>query len=464
MRHLLLLIRRAHLPTASYIHRRNLLTLAIETSCDDTSVAILEKHKNNSATLHFHSKITSDNRQYKGVHPIPAHESHQEHLANLVNEALQSLPLPQSHATTAGNVLFVKTKNGGELRQKPDFVTATRGPGMRASLITGVDTAKGLAVGWQVPFLGVNHMQAHALTPQLISALEHSSETSGNYADANPPFPFLSLLVSGGNTMLVHSKGLCDHQILARTVDIAIGDMIDKCARDILPIEVLESSPDVSYGPVLERYAFPNVNTVEDYGYMAPIRIRDTTRQKNLDGLAEPALSWKLPLPLSSGSRGSDLFLDKKFSFSGLGSSAKRAASKNPSMEDWERRLLAREIMRMAFEHLASRVLLALQGNSIGDISALVVSGGVASNQYLKHITRSILDKNDFENLPLMFPPLQFCTDNAAMIAWTGIEMWEAGYRTNLDAMAMRDWSIDPGSTEPVGILQAPGWRREVVV
>jgi N6-L-threonylcarbamoyladenine synthase len=138
---------------------RNLLTLAIETSCDDTSVAVLEKHHDNSATLHFNSKITSDNRAYKGVYPIVAHESHQKTLANLVNDALRSLPPATSSAADLGNTVLVKGTQVTELKKKPDFVTATRGPGMRASLITGVDTGKGLAVAWQVPFLGVHHLQ-----------------------------------------------------------------------------------------------------------------------------------------------------------------------------------------------------------------------------------------------------------------------------------------------------------------
>ena len=125
---------------------------------------------------------------------------------------------------------------------------------MRASLITGIDTAKGLAVAWQVPLLGVNHMQAHALTPRLVSAIE--AKSAGIEAAA-PAFPYLTLLVSGGHTMLVHSRDLCNHQIYADTVDIAIGDMLDKCARDILPEHVLDSAGGVSYGPVLEKFAFP---------------------------------------------------------------------------------------------------------------------------------------------------------------------------------------------------------------
>lgn len=479
------LARRIPRPLAKCSNRRNLLTLAIETSCDDTSVAVLEKHADSSATLYFNSKITSDNRAYRGVYPIVAHESHQQTLAKLVDAALRSLP-PQSPATAhLGNALLVKGTDGAEIKKKPDFITATRGPGMRASLITGVDTAKGLAVAWQVPFLGVNHMQAHALTPRLVSALDSAAMSNSNNADTaedagnsgkhehvedlgtleapgTPVFPFLSLLVSGGHTMLVHSKSLCDHEILSQTADIAIGDMIDKCARDILPLETFQSSGSVMYGPTVEQYAFPDTNTLaNDYGYRPPRQKGDKATDK-LNGKDIPHHDWSVSVPLLHPSPGVtyDQFAST-LSFSGLGSSVKGIIMKNPGMEDAERRLLAREVMRVAFEHLGSRVLMALQklGLSGVNIETLVVSGGVASNQYLKHILRVLLDSSGHNNVKLVFPPPKFCTDNAAMIAWTGIEMWEAGYRTELSAMAVRKWAIDPKSSDG-GILGIGGWTR----
>jgi N6-L-threonylcarbamoyladenine synthase len=115
--------------------RRRLMTLAVETSCDDTSVAIVEKgvHDGNTvARLHFHKKVTSNNAQFGGVHPLLALKSHQENLASLVAEAIEHLPI---------------RKGAPRL---PDFVSVTRGPGMRSNLFTGLDTAKGLAVAWQV--------------------------------------------------------------------------------------------------------------------------------------------------------------------------------------------------------------------------------------------------------------------------------------------------------------------------
>jgi N6-L-threonylcarbamoyladenine synthase len=448
MRPLCLLIRRGNASGLGYIQRRQLLTLAIETSCDDTSVAVLEKHKNNSATLHFHSKITSDNRLYGGVHPIASHESHQKNLAILIDQALHSLPKQKDASQHLTNVLYLGS-SGREIRNKPDFITVTRGPGMRASLNTGLDTAKGLAVAWQIPFLGVNHMQAHALTPRLVSALDATESGKSVVTEKDPAFPFLSLLVSGGHTMLVHSRSLCDHEILADTTDMAVGDMIDKTAREVLPQEYLQSAADVMYGKLLEAFAFPDEHSVHNY---VPPSSFTRPRTSLL-----PEYDWTINPPYCSpGSEGSIKYADA-FTFSGIGSAVKKIMSRFPEMGDTGRRMLARETMALSFEHLASRVLFALQRLGTQSIKALVVSGGVASNQFLKTILRENLNAKGFQDIELVFPPPKFCTDNAAMIAWTGIEMYEAGWRTSLDAMAIKKWAIDPKSAEG-GILGVDGW------
>jgi N6-L-threonylcarbamoyladenine synthase len=131
-------------------------------------------------------------------------------------------------------------------------------------------------------------------------------------------------------------------------------------------------------------------------------------------------------------------------------------------MDEIGRRVLARETMALAFEHLASRVLFALERPGIQDIRTLVVSGGVASNQFLKTILRKNLDIKGYKDIALVFPPPKFCTDNAAMIAWTGIEMFEAGWRTSLDAMAIKKWSIDQKAADG-GILGIDGWVSAAV-
>jgi N6-L-threonylcarbamoyladenine synthase len=141
-----------------WISHRRLMTLAIETSCDDTSVAIVEKSAGNeppSARLYFHKKITANNAEYQGVHPLVSLRSHQENLADLVSEAIYHLPPKDcSHDSgpEAGSVKEEEHQESTDVATKrlPDFISVTRGPGMRSNLFTGLDTAKGLAVAWQV--------------------------------------------------------------------------------------------------------------------------------------------------------------------------------------------------------------------------------------------------------------------------------------------------------------------------
>lgn len=446
-------------------------------SSDDTSVAVLETARQDgtsqdqkAAILHFHEKVTADNARFRGVHPIVALESHNKQLAPLVAKALRNCPSPDQRSPS----ISIRAQSGWLEKTKPDFISVARGPGMLSSLNTGLNTAKGLATAWQVPLVGVNHMQAHALTPRLVHALE-----TENNEQLSPKFPFLTLLVSGGHTMLVHSKALTHHAILANTMDIAIGDCIDKMARHILPAGLIEDSAEMMYGRLLEHFAFPNGPS--DHGYIAPrTRAEDLSQKPSIWG-------WALTAPLSrtrSGSRSKDM----AFSFAGLGSAIERICHRiEKAMTLDERRDVAREAFRVAFEHLASRVLMALQQLKIAEtadteeMGTLVVSGGVASNRFLRTVyvttkstlcismfssanhrtrLRSFLDIRGFAYIRLVFPPTSLCTDNAAMIAWTGTEMYKAGYETDLSCGALRKWSIDP-SAESGGILGVDGWRMK---
>ncbi|GKT54864.1 glycoprotease family protein [Colletotrichum tofieldiae] len=331
-------------PAAHHHHhhrgRRTLLTLAIETSCDDTCVAVLSKSPGprGRGTLHFNRKVTSDSTAYGGVYPPVALRSHDAHLAPLVAEALASLPPVEEHPGGGGGGAITVS---GVPRQKPTFVTVTRGPGMSANLASGLATAKGLAAAWQVPLVA-----------------------------------------------LVHSRSLADHRVLAASADVAVGDALDKAARHILPHDMLASHGDIH--------------------------------------------------KIASSRAGGD-----------------------DAMPLEERRCLARAAMRLLFEHLASRVLLAFAARpELGDaVRTLVVSGGVASNRFLMHVLRRTLDARGFAHVELTAPPPALCTDNAAMIAWTGMEMYEAGWESALSVRPERKWSIDPASDEG-GILGLGGWVR----
>lgn len=495
------------------------MTLAIETSCDDTSVAVLETGVQKGlkvARLHFHKKVTSDNSAFQGVHPLVSLQSHQENLASLVAQAIDHLPLSEW-----GHSVKDQPSEKGEMgtaadiatRRIPDFITVTRGPGMRSNLFTGLDTAKGLAVAWQKPLVGVHHMHAHALTPRLVGALEAYSPS---YFPADPlknesgssslDFPFLSLLASGGHTLLIHSASLTDHHVLGSTNDIAIGECLDKAARAILPAEILQATKSTMYGSLLETFAFGDIwsrdkrqqtekqaesqsKTQEGKGsswfsallpptsvsranahrftakeylekqghdhswYTVPSNYEEATRRSTT------TWGWGFNQPLTKSAGGAKIN-SFEMSFSGLMTAVERVArygmdpatrklnkaeraSDEISIE--ERKDLAREVMRAAFEHVASRVLLGLQ--SLSQIStakpAVVMAGGVAANSFLRHILASTLYAHGYEDVELHFPPPEYCTDNAAMIGWAGLEMFEAGHTDPLRIRAIRKWPLD---------------------
>jgi len=500
------------------------LTLAIETSCDDTCVAVLDKSDSGpTARLLFNKKVTSDHREFGGVLPTVASASHVGHLAPLVKEALRSLPEITSQQQNQGRpdrVLDV----AGVARRKPDFVSVTRGPGMVSSLSMGLMAAKGLAVAWDVPLMAVNHMQAHALTPRLVGALEEDQNNSSSDGDSrySPTFPFLTLLVSGGHTQLVLSRSVTSHSILANADDIAIGDLLDKSAREILPDHVKAQASNVMYGAMLERFAYPDaplsspsssLQPLPPYNYefyQPPLKREHEVQPFEF---ATNKKNWIIEAPLRKSRR-------MEYNLTSLGSQVRGIARELAPDDVEQRRLLARALMKLAFEHLASRIIFALDSlNSDANVAppewmhkkqrimsktkegvlsrltptitptgnnnsnnnssnnsnkdpqeldrehkkarTLVVSGGVASNRFLRHVLRRVLDVRGYGDVNIVAPPPVLCTDNAAMIAWTAAEMWEAGYRSDLDVLALRKWSIDPHSEsaeEHKGILGVDGW------
>lgn len=432
-----------------YTRRRGLLTLAIETSCDDTSVAILDTFTNadlatnrkdviNSARLLFHKTVTADNSIHKGIHPVTALKSHRVNIGDLVQQAISCLPtfsfndrIPSATKTLWGG-------QDGQLRRKPDVISVTRGPGMRSNLAVGLDVAKGLSLAWNIPLIGVHHMQAHALTARLISAL--------NNEDSKPAFPFLSLLVSGGHTLLIKSMSVFNHVILASTADIAIGDCLDKAARYILPEDELIAP----FGKALEDYAFKEDS---NYEHVAP-----QNRMQELE-VRHTGYGWHLNAPMREG-RGGRSSERMEYSFSGLLSALGRVVDSRQDIPYKERQALARHVQIRAFEHLCGRLLLyfkSISKSEVDQLQTVVVSGGVASNHFLRHLLRSMLDSRGYHQIRLVFPPVEFCTDNAAMIAWAGTETYREGKMSGLSIEPIKEWSID-SNAEDGGILGAPGW------
>lgn len=431
---------------------------------DDTSVAIVEKSPgavSDAVRIHFLENVTSDSREYRGIHPLLALESHQENIAKLVNKALVHLPdVSENNDKNGGNrSRQITLSDGSSPRRKPDFISTTRGPGMRSNLATGLDTGKGLSVAWQIPFVGVHHMQAHLLTPRLVSSLDRQDSSSSNTATQSQPilpeFPFLSILVSGGHTILVKSASATDHEVMASTVDIAIGEALDKAARDVVPGSFLEGAKSTMYGKLIEQFAFPHGTS--DYADYRPPMVRSEEVKKR-----ESPWGWTLPNPFANTRY-------MQFSFTSISTSVSRLVELKEKtgggMAHDERVALAREAMRTCFEHLASRTIIALQNlkktttNLDGEVKTLVVSGGVAANKFLMTVLRSFLDVRGFEHVNILAPPPYLCTDNAAMIGWAGIEMFEAGWHSDLSCRALRKWTLDARANDG-GVLGPRGWKK----
>ncbi|KAF2007368.1 hypothetical protein P154DRAFT_419962 [Amniculicola lignicola CBS 123094] len=459
-------VRRPRLVCSTPCRARHLLTLAIETSCDDTAVAILETCKNTdtgraSAVLHFHKKVTSNNTVYHGIHPLTALVSHQQNLASLVDEAIQHLPPAETlNAHDARVVTFPGTSapNGPWKRRRPDFIAVTRGPGMRSNLFTGLDTAKGLAAAWQIGLVGVHHMQAHALTPRLVSALQNAQRDDRRPGEGptkasaqhprthiEPEFPFLSVLASGGHTLLIRSESLAEHEVIATTKDIALGACLDKIARVVLPPEILQSAKTTMYGALLEADYCSIYGTRQSYGYVVPRNNDEAPKE------SKSKWGWSIHQPLAKAAGGAKR-KSLEMSFTGMTSAVERIlskverASENVSIE--ERRAIARDAMRAAFEHVASRVLLGLEQTSLKNpgssrVATVVMAGGVAANKFLRFILASMLAARGYPDVRIVFPPVSLCTDNAAMIAWAGLEMYEAEHIDPRSIRAIRKWPLD---------------------
>ncbi|KAK8930440.1 tRNA N6-adenosine threonylcarbamoyltransferase, mitochondrial [Metarhizium anisopliae] len=353
-----------HHPNRSHLQKRTLLTLAIESSCDDTAVAVLS-HTSPSTTLLFNERISSDNRAFKGVHPVISVQGHNSSLAPLVQRALQYLP----DASPSTPSIRIPSNDGALLmKQRPDFVSVTRGPGIMANLAVGLNMAKGLAT-----------------------------------------------------------------------------------ARVILPADVLDASPDVMYGRLLESFAFPNSPSHEQYSFFEPAASRSDEINTLPTGYA-----WDIPLPFRNTRR-------LAYSFSSIHTRVHRIAASNPSMPLDERRSLARHTMRAAFQHLCSRLVVALEDRPELRPAArtIVVSGGVASNKFLMHVLKETLRARGYPDTEIIAPPVKFCTDNAAMIAWTGMEMFEKGWRSDLGVLPVGKWPMEMDGADGDGILGVGGWIKK---
>ncbi len=199
--------------------------LGIETSCDDTGVAIYDTEKGLLANLLF-SQIKT-HQEYGGVVPELAARDHLRKSMPLVDAALREANL-----------------QGPDL----DAIAYTRGPGLAGALLAGSAVAKGLAYGWGIPGIGVHHMEGHLLAPML--------------EDNKPDFPFVALLVSGGHTLLAEVKGIGEYEILGQSIDDAVGEAFDKTAKMLgLGYPGGPVIQEIAKSGVSDRFVFPRPMT-----------------------------------------------------------------------------------------------------------------------------------------------------------------------------------------------------------
>ncbi|ODV84643.1 hypothetical protein CANARDRAFT_29162 [[Candida] arabinofermentans NRRL YB-2248] len=367
---------------------RRYRVLAIETSCDDTCVTLLDRHTVTAPpSVVDERKLTLNSVEAGGVVPKDAALHNRKSVSVLVKEVIED------HGWIGNN--------------RPDLICCTRGPGMIGSLVGGYQLAIGLSIAWNVPLVGVNHMLGHLLVPRLA--------TNGE----EPKFPFLSLLVSGGHTMCVLSTGLMDHEILVNTIDIAAGDALDKCGREI-------GISGNMIGKEMEKFLIENK---EQWGKFVEFDIKEPMQ--------------------NNGERKNVL----AYSFASFISQLKSSLGKyhNGEVQNEENKArIAYIIQTTIFQHMITKIKLAIKLKNL-KVDSFVCSGGVGSNLQLREMLKEQLTPLGVEKF--YFPEPRLCTDNATMIGWAGIELFEQGYTTNLGTSVIRKWPLDE-------ILELDGWIK----
>ncbi|MEP7246008.1 MAG: tRNA (adenosine(37)-N6)-threonylcarbamoyltransferase complex transferase subunit TsaD [Gammaproteobacteria bacterium] len=330
--------------------------LAIESSCDESAVAVLDRR----AGLLAHELFSQIDlhRVFGGVVPELASRDHVRRLLPLVRTAMASAN------TSPGDI-------GG--------IAYTAGPGLIGALLTGAALARSLAYAWKKPAIGVHHLEGHLLAPLL--------------EPEPPPFPHVALLVSGGHTMLIEVAGIGRYTLLGETRDDAAGEAFDKAAKLLgLPYPG---------GPELARLA----------------------------ATGRPGL-LRLPRPM----------LDRpglEFSFSGLKTAVLHAV-RDPAHELTQQRKadIAHAAQTAIVETLVAKALRALDQTNL---DSLVVSGGVGANRHLRE--RMAIEATR-RGARVYYPRIEFCTDNAAMIAVAGLARLEAGEHEGLTFQARARWPL----------------------
>ena len=333
--------------------------LGIETSCDETGVAIYDEEKGLIANqLHTQIALHAD---YGGVVPELASRDHIRKLAPLLQAALQEANL------TAKDI---------------DCVAYTCGPGLVGALLVGSTVARSLAYAWNVPAIGIHHMEGHLLAPML---------------EENPPhFPFVALLVSGGHTQLVRVDGVGRYELLGESIDDAAGEAFDKTAK-LLGL-------DYPGGAALARLA--SNGTPNRFAFPRPM-----TDRPGLD-----------------------------FSFSGLKTFAAntlhQVMQEEGELTEQSKADIAYAFQEAVVDTLAIKCKRALKQTGL---KRLVIAGGVSANKQLRQTLAELMQQLGGE---VFYPQPQFCTDNGAMIAYAGFLRLKQGQQQDLAIEVRPRWAM----------------------
>lgn len=333
--------------------------LGIETSCDETGVAIYDEEKGLVANQ-LYSQIAM-HADYGGVVPELASRDHIRKTLPLIDAALKEANL------TACDI---------------DGIAYTAGPGLVGALLVGATIARSLAYAWNVPALGVHHMEGHLLAPML--------------EETPPPFPFVALLVSGGHTQLVKVEAIGKYELLGESIDDAAGEAFDKTGK----LLGLDYPAGVAVSKLAEqgtpnRFTFP----------------RPMTDRPGLD-----------------------------FSFSGLKTFAANTINANLD-ENGQLDVQTKCDIALAFQQAVVETLIikcrrALQQTGY---NRLVVAGGVSANKQLREGLAQLMREQKGE---VFYPRPQFCTDNGAMIAYTGFVRMKQGQSSDLSVQVKPRWDM----------------------
>ncbi|MGI4776248.1 MAG: tRNA (adenosine(37)-N6)-threonylcarbamoyltransferase complex transferase subunit TsaD [Janthinobacterium lividum] len=288
----------------------------------------------------------------------------------------------RSHMRNIEEVVFLALREADIKLSDITAIAATSGPGLIGGVIVGCMYGKGLSSVLKKPFIAINHLEGHALTARLTDKIE---------------YPFLLLLVSGGHCQFVAVKGLGKYQILGQTLDDAVGEAFDKVAKML--------SLAFPGGPEIEKVA----------------------------KLGNP-MRYVLPKPIINQP-------NCDMSFSGLKTAVRLLIQEIGILDTQKTADVAASFQYVVGEILAMKTLQAIEKyEKICHGKTLVIAGGVAANQYLKDI---IQHKISSTNYLLVAPPIKLCTDNAAMIAYAGLERLEAGLTSELDFCPRARWSLE---------------------